>query len=123
MLISALKANYQNTLHIERNFGCSNKNTEAFTIKNFCTLASKLFIKVICLLFEESYFVCIFNIYMDSLVAQLGKNLPAMWETWVRKIPWRRETVPTPVLWPGEFHGLHSPWGHKELDMTEYTIC
>ena len=20
---------------------------------------------------------------------------------------------------PGEFHGLYSPWGHKELDMTE----
>ena len=24
-----------------------------------------------------------------------------------------------PVFWPGEFHGLYSPWGHKELDMTE----
>ena len=22
-------------------------------------------------------------------------------------------------LWPGEFHGLYSPWGCKELDMTE----
>ena len=26
-----------------------------------------------------------------SLVAQTAKNLPAMQETWVRKIPWRRE--------------------------------
>ena len=26
---------------------------------------------------------------------------------------------PTPVFWPGEFHGLYSPWGHKELDTTE----
>ena len=25
----------------------------------------------------------------------------------------------TPVFWPGEFHGLYSPWGHKELDTTE----
>ncbi|KAB0372828.1 hypothetical protein FD755_015581 [Muntiacus reevesi] len=25
----------------------------------------------------------------------------------------------TPVFWPGEFHGLYSPWGCKELDMTE----
>ena len=33
--------------------------------------------------------------------------------------PWRRERLPTPVFWPGEFHGLYSPWGHKELDMTE----
>ena len=23
------------------------------------------------------------------------------------------------VFWPGEFHELCSPWGHKELDMTE----
>ena len=24
-----------------------------------------------------------------------------------------------PVFWPGEFQGLYSPWGHKELDTTE----
>ena len=48
-----------------------------------------------------------------SLVAQLVKNLPAMQEPgfdpWVRKIPWRRERLPTPVFWPGKFHGLYSP--------------
>ena len=59
----------------------------------------------------------------DSLVAQMVKPLPAMWETWVRslgwKIPWRRERQPTPVFWPGEFHGLHSPWGRKESDTIE----
>ena len=27
--------------------------------------------------------------------------------------------LPTAVCWPGEFHGLYSPWGLKELDMTE----
>ena len=54
-----------------------------------------------------------------SLVAQLVKNLPAMWETWVGKIPWRRERLPTPVFWPGDFQGLYSPWGHKESDITE----
>ena len=32
---------------------------------------------------------------------------------------WKRERLPTPVCWPGEFHGLYSPWGHKESDMTE----
>ena len=26
--------------------------------------------------------------------------------------------LPTPVFWPGEFHGL-CPWGCKELDTTE----
>ena len=54
-----------------------------------------------------------------SLVAQLVKSLPAMWETWVWKIPLRREQLPTPVFWSGEFHGLYSPWGRKESDTTE----
>ena len=54
------------------------------------------------------------------LVAQLVICLQcgrAGFSPWVEKIPWRRERVPTPVLWPGEFHGLYSPWGHKESDM------
>ena len=53
-------------------------------------------------------------------MAQIVKNLPAMRETqalsWVGKIPWRREWVPTPVYLPEEFHGQrnlagYSPWG------------
>ena len=35
-----------------------------------------------------------------------------------RSPAWRREWLPTPVFWPGEFHGLYSPWGHKESDTT-----
>ena len=35
------------------------------------------------------------------------RNLPAVLETWVqslvRKVPWRREWLPTPVFLPGEF--------------------
>ena len=46
-------------------------------------------------------------------------------DPWIRKIPWRREWQPTPVLLPGEFHGKrslagYSPWVCKELDMTEH---
>ena len=52
-------------------------------------------------------------------MAQLVKNLPTVQETWVGKIPWRRERLPTPVFWPGEFHGLYSPRGLKESDTTE----
>ena len=38
-----------------------------------------------------------------------------------------KETAPTPVFLPGEFHGQrslagYSPWGHKESDMTECLI-
>ena len=40
-------------------------------------------------------------------------------DPWVGKIPWRRERLSTPVFWPGEFHGLYSPRGHKESDSTE----
>ena len=58
-----------------------------------------------------------------SLVAQLVKNPPAIWETcfdpWVGKMPWRRERLPAPVFRPGEFHGLCSPWSHKQLDTIE----
>ena len=65
-----------------------------------------------------------------SLVAQMVKSLPAMWETWVLslgqkdllekgifslqyfayRIPWTEE--------PGRLY----PWGSKELDMTEQLI-
>ena len=45
-----------------------------------------------------------------SLVAQLIQNPPAMQATWVQSLgwedPWRRERLPTPVFWSGEFHGL-----------------
>ena len=55
--------------------------------------------------------------------AQLVKNMPAKWKPgfnpWVGKIPWRRERLPTLGFWPGEFHGLYSPWGRKESDMIE----
>ena len=29
-------------------------------------------------------------------------------DPWMGKIPWRRKRLPTPVYWPGEFHGLQS---------------
>ena len=53
----------------------------------------------------------------------LVRSLPALWETWVRSLDWEdpleRERLPTPVFWPGEFHGLYSPWGRKESDTTD----
>ena len=33
--------------------------------------------------------------------------------------PGEENRLPTPVFWPGEYHGLYSPWVHKESDMTE----
>ena len=40
-------------------------------------------------------------------------------EPWVGKAPGEGKGLPTQVFWLGEFHGLHSPQGCKELDMTE----
>ena len=57
----------------------------------------------------------------DGKVSQCGR---LGFDPWVGKIPWRRKWQPTPVLLPGKFHGQrslvgYSPWGRKELDMTE----
>ena len=59
-----------------------------------------------------------------SLVAQLVKesarnvgdlgSIPGLGRS-----PGEGKGLPTPVYWPGEFHGLYSAWGRKELDMTE----
>ena len=59
-----------------------------------------------------------------SLLSQMVKNPPAMWETWVRSLGWedpleKGTAMRTPVFWPGEFHEQKSPWGCKDLDMTE----
>ena len=42
-----------------------------------------------------------------GLIAGLGRSLG------------EGNKLPTPVFWPGEFHGLYSPWDHKESDTTE----
>ena len=39
-------------------------------------------------------------------------------DSWVGKIPWRRDWLPTPVFLPREFHGQsslagYSPWDHR----------
>ena len=58
-----------------------------------------------------------------SLVAQTVKCLTYNVGD-LGSILWRRKWQPTPVLLPGKSHGQrsvvgYSPWGHKELDMTE----
>ena len=40
-------------------------------------------------------------------------------DLWVGKILWKRERSPTPVFWPGEFHGQYSLCSCKESDTTE----
>ena len=58
-----------------------------------------------------------------SLVAQTVKNLPAMWETWLRFLGWEDNQLQYSSL--ENPHGQrslvgYSPWGCKESDMTEW---
>ena len=63
-----------------------------------------------------------------SFVAQLVKNLPAMWETWVRSLSWEdplekemathSNTVTWKIPWTVAYQSSPS-MGHKELDVTE----
>ena len=60
-----------------------------------------------------------------SLVAQLLKNLPAMWET-LGLIPGLGRYPAEGSSYPLQYSGLEnsmacmcSPWGHKESDMAE----
>ena len=55
---------------------------------------------------------------LHFLTCKLGICRRPGFDSWVGKIPWRREWLPTPVLLPGETHGQrslagYSPWGHK----------
>ena len=57
-----------------------------------------------------------------SLVAQLVKNPPEMWETWVRSLGWEdplekakaahSSILAWTVSWTGQFHG---PWGSQRV--------
>ena len=59
-----------------------------------------------------------------SLVAQVVKNLPAMWEAWVRSLGWEdplekgKATHPSILAWRIPWT-VYSPWGCKEWDTTE----
>ena len=68
-------------------------------------------------------YTCVCMLSVASLVAQMVKNLPAVQETQSKRFPGEGNGNP-PVFLSGESHGQrslggYSPWGHKELDMTE----
>ena len=71
------------------------------------------------------------HLYLSSLVAQTVKNLLAVQETLVGSLgqedPLEEEMQHTPVFFLGQSYGQrslarYSPWGHKELDMTDWLI-
>ena len=65
---------------------------------------------------------------VTSLVAEMVKHLPIMWETWVWSLgqedPLEKEIATHSSTPPGKSHGQRSLvgyilWGCKELDTTE----
>ena len=71
-------------------------------------------------LFVLGKYLLITFILGTSLVAQMVKNLPSMQETQFQSLgreePLEKERLPTPIFWPGGFHGQrslvgYSPWG------------
>ena len=59
-----------------------------------------------------------------SLVTQLVRNLPEMWETWVQSLGWedplKKKKATHSVFWPGEFHGLYTPCGHSQTRLSYF---
>ena len=61
---------------------------------------------------------------VKNLLANAGVRFG--FSPWVRKIPWKRAWLPTPVFLPGESQGQrslvgYSPWDPKETDKNEAT--
>ena len=56
---------------------------------------------------------------LACLVAQLVKNSPEMWETWVGKIPGGGKGHPPQYSGLENSLDCYRPWGRKELDTTE----
>ena len=61
-------------------------------------------------------------------MAQKVKNLPAIWETWVRSLGWddspgERNSYPLQYSYlENSMDRGYSPWGRKESDRTERLI-
>ena len=55
--------------------------------------------------------------FPDGSVGKESTCRRPCFDSWVRKMRWRRDRLPTPVFWSGEFHGLYSPWSCKESDV------
>ena len=96
-----------------------------FIFGNFSCIISLITPSFLCSVWNIYYLnIECLPLFRASLVAQRIKHLPAMQESWVGMIPWRRKWQPTKVFLPGESHGQrslagYSPRGRKESDATE----
>ena len=98
-----------------------------------CLLCHKL--KLTSLIFLTEINIHLLKCYLNFCLPKWhsGKELTRQcrrckrcgFDPWVGKIPCKRKWQPTPVFLLGKSHGQrslvgHSPWGCKDLDMTEH---
>ena len=57
-----------------------------------------------------------------SLLAQLVKNLPAVWETWVQSLGWEDPLEKETATYSSILTWRYSPWSCKDSDMTEWLL-
>ena len=79
----------------------------------------------VCVYICVCVYVCMLYIYKDFPGGASGKESASQcrrhrFDPCVRKIPWRRKWLPTPVFLPGKSHGQrslvgYSPWAHKSV--------
>ena len=98
-------------------------------LQAFCSVIQFSHVNVLlnfCLIFPLISLLLVFS--GDSSgkesACQFRSHRRCKFNPWVRKNPWRRKWQPTPLFLPRKSHRQrslagYSPWGHKELDMTE----
>ena len=93
-----------------------------------CIVLEVIFIELITEAVVIGYVDCEWRVW-KGFPSGLDSKESAVQETqvqsWIRKIPWRREWLLTLLFLLGEFHRQrslagYSTWGRKELDMSEW---
>ena len=64
---------------------------------------------------KRGNFIFIFLYLVAVLGAQMSKNPPAMWETRIGMILWRRKWQPAPVFLPGKSPWTEEPGGLQSM--------
>ena len=116
------------TYHITR-FHFYGKEAQ-LSLKVLCPPYLEIFLGISAHIFRkqitEQLNTMIHNTIWASLVAQLVKNPPAMWETWVSSLCWEnplqkgKANQSSILAWGIPVQWGQSLWGHKELGMTEH---
>ena len=82
-----------------------------------------VFLEFSCFFEDPINFGNLISAFSNSLIAELVKNLPAMWETWVQSLGWEDfpgEGKGYPLQYSGLENSMDNAWGCKGLNMTEW---